>query len=346
MLSPIEGFCHFARKRSLISYGQTRLTERKKWVDVLRAIAMVLVVYGHRVSGWSEYFVLTSPVKIPLFFAITGYVFNDAGGNPKIFIRKLWRTVIIPWIIIAGLPYVAATPIKGLTFFKSNLTDVLTGVNYWYMPCCIVAEIIWFFILKYARTEWLKAIIAVIMFAVGIMLYKHGILSIFMVNRALSVQIFLYIGRTFCINEEAIVRKLERLPVLLGGTFLYILLGVFSLVFYPGQSMDVHLCRYYNILICGPMIWSGIYLLTVFVMRYMNDYPKWLVLIGQNTLVIYLLHSYCIKVLVKVFDILHIPVNRFTNIFITLIVCTAGTLISLILHRFFPELMGKKRISR
>lgn len=44
---------------------------RKDWIDALHALAMILVIYGHRVPEWSEYFVFTSPIKIPLFFAIT-----------------------------------------------------------------------------------------------------------------------------------------------------------------------------------------------------------------------------------------------------------------------------------
>ena len=55
---------------------------RKGWVDALRGLAILLVMYGHCVDNMVGYFVFTSPVKMPLFFAITGYVFklNEGGG--------------------------------------------------------------------------------------------------------------------------------------------------------------------------------------------------------------------------------------------------------------------------
>ena len=53
-----------------------RIRSRKEYIDVLRALAMFFVILGHQVRGDTKYFVFTSPIKIPLFFFITGYVFN------------------------------------------------------------------------------------------------------------------------------------------------------------------------------------------------------------------------------------------------------------------------------
>lgn len=317
--------------------------ERKKWVDVLRAIAMILVVYGHRSSGWTEYFVFTSPIKIPLFFAVTGYVFNDANGNFTVFIKKLWRTIIVPWLVIACLPYLMASPIKGIGFLKENLISVLTGANYWYMPCCIAAEILWFWILKYVKPIWLVGLITGMTFAAGMAMYANSMLSVFMINRAMTAQVFLFIGRLLRKYEENIAHYLNRVPVLIGGTAVYILLAVLTMRLYPGHCLDVHLCRYYNIPLCGAMIWIGIYVLAVLISRRITYHPRLLSLIGQHTLVIYLMHQYLLRVFEKGFFILHIPFNKFTNVFLTLFVCLAGAAISLAINRFVPELMGKRR---
>ena len=323
--------------------GQRESKERKKWVDILRAIAMILVIYGHRSSGWTEYYVFTSPIKIPLFFAITGYVFNDAKGDFGAFIKKLWRTVIVPWLVISILPYLIFTPLKGISFLAENLISVLTGKNYWYMPCCIAAEIIWFCILKYVRSMWKIGLIVAILFAVGLALYTNSMLSVFMINRSLTAQFFLYTGKIYRVYEPELKDKINNVPVLVSGTVLYVFLGILTLVLYPGQCLDVHMCRYYNICICGVMIWVGIYVLAVFVSNRIKRYPNWLVLIGQHTLVIYLLHNYLVKAFYKGFSIFHIPANRLTNVFLTLIVCLTGVLISQAINYLAPELMGKKR---
>ncbi len=61
------------------------MSNRKLWIDCLRGIAILFVLYGHLVQGWNDYFVFTSPIKIPLFFVITGYVFNHNRTNNKDF---------------------------------------------------------------------------------------------------------------------------------------------------------------------------------------------------------------------------------------------------------------------
>lgn len=48
--------------------GNQNLNLRKNWIDALRGLAMLFVLYGHLVHGWNEYFVFTSAIKIPLFF--------------------------------------------------------------------------------------------------------------------------------------------------------------------------------------------------------------------------------------------------------------------------------------
>ena len=55
--------------------------QRKDWIDVLRAIAVLFVIYGHMGRGMWLYYVSTSPIKIPLFFAISGYLFNERDGD-------------------------------------------------------------------------------------------------------------------------------------------------------------------------------------------------------------------------------------------------------------------------
>ena len=227
-----------------------RIKTRKEWVDLLRAIAMILVVYGHRVADWTEYFVFTSPIKIPLFFAITGYVFNGANGNFKAFINKLCRSLVIPWLVIAGLPYIIATPIKGLSFLESKAIALLTGENYWYMPCCILAEIIWFFVLKKTKSLWSTGVTAVILFVIGKMLYEFDMFSVFMINRALSVQFFLFMGRLYYVYEKKVVRSFVDMVPLIGGGIIYILFGILFTFLYPGQNMDVHLYVYHNVFIC------------------------------------------------------------------------------------------------
>jgi fucose 4-O-acetylase-like acetyltransferase len=82
--------------------------------------------YGHLVLSWSEYFVFTSPIKVPLFFAITGFVFNNC-KEEKTFYYKLFRQIIIPWLFFGLVPYIAAAPLKGFDYLKDMVIAVLSG---------------------------------------------------------------------------------------------------------------------------------------------------------------------------------------------------------------------------
>ena len=57
------------------------IKSRKDWIDALRALAIILVVLGHQLRGVAEYFIFTSPIKMPLFFAISGYLFKARNGH-------------------------------------------------------------------------------------------------------------------------------------------------------------------------------------------------------------------------------------------------------------------------
>ena len=164
-----------------------------------------------------------------------------------------------------------------------------------------------------------------------------------MINRAMTVQVFLLIGWLFRKYGELIKEQAGKTWLLFGGSAVYIALGVLSVIIYPGEVLDVHLNKYYNYVFCQLMIWIGIGILFVFASKHIQKYPKWWVLIGQNTLVIYLLHSFVVKAGIKAFSLLHLPVNRMTNILLTVIVISVCLRISLLIKKFIPVLMGKKR---
>ena len=318
--------------------------KRKEWVDALRALAIVLVVYGHRVPEWNGYFVFSSPIKIPLFFAITGYVMK--GGDSidiKVFFQKLFRTLVIPWLVLSIVPYLISIPIKGISYFEEHFLNILSGKEYWYMPCCIFAEIIWFFILKSIKKTWQIVIIAYLFFALGVFLSRYDNLSILMINRALAVQIYLLIGWVYRKYESKILNYNKKIYLISLGICVYLGLGILSRAMYPGEKINIHHTEYYNHVLCQSMIWIGVIILFVGAGHYVPKFPKIWTMIGQNTLVIYLYHYWIVKIAIKIFNRVNMPINRVTNIFLTAFVCITCLLISISINRILPELMGKSR---
>ena len=79
---------------------------REDWIDALRALAMIFVIYGHLLKKTELsyiYYVFTSPIKLPLFLSISGYLFKEI-KDFQTFFYKVFRGLVIPWIVLSIAP--------------------------------------------------------------------------------------------------------------------------------------------------------------------------------------------------------------------------------------------------
>lgn len=324
-------------------------TKRKDYIDVLRAFALFFVILGHQMKGVTPYFVFTSPVKIPLFFVITGYVFNYSRTSTTAFFKNLFWKLIVPWLCLT-IPFAfLKVPFKGTSALLTELYEIISGVTSWYMPCCIVAEIIWFFVCKYGKTKWRIAVVSVALCLLGIAFSSRNILEFAMINNALVAQYWILLGFLIRSYEDKLAR-IKR-PYILGMFLLFLGMGFATLKLWPGSCIDVHKHTYYNYPFCFAMITLGC--LTVFLAARMLGsrqkfaFPRFLLFLGQNTLVFYLLHGFDVLALTWVLSKAHIeltmPILVCAKVLFAYIACTIETLIIL---RFFPWVLGKRAVTR
>lgn len=317
---------------------------RKEWIDVLRALAIIFVIYGHLLEKDDHsfiYYVFTSPVKIPLFFAISGYLYKD--GIPfKDFIKKIARGLIIPWLVLSLGPILLLSIIKGGNYLTSNILAIISGVSVWYMPCCIIAEIIFYLLLRSCKKQYILPAVALILSCAGVLLIKHSILDIFMLNRALSVQLFLLTGY-YLHKYEHILDKVKTCHLWI-GVAIYICIAILSIYFYPGVNLDVHRGEYYNYLVCALMIFGGCTLLFSIAKRF-EFHSKVLSFIGRNTLIYYIWASYPVTIYNALTSGLGLSIkNIYINAFVeTAFVCCVCAILAALVGRFLPEAVGRKR---
>ncbi len=320
-------------------------TQRKSWVDILRALAMVFVLYGHLVQENTTFFVFTSPIKIPLFFALSGYLFKDRGGDVKLFLKKLLLTLVVPWLALSFIPIIALSFLYGVTYFREEAISILIGESVWYMPCCIIAEIIYFLMRKFLKSTYKLATAVCVCFIAGILLDRFNLLNVFMINTSLIVQLFIFIGHIFKIVEERITKL--HFAYTVSAMIVYIALCTLSIFAFPGECLDVHHNYYYNIPFCLLLIFIGLFSLMSLAKRIEKNKKlfKPLIFIGRNTLVYYIWGGYAvlfINIALKIFKI-GLPSNLFTAFLIMLIQCVVLAIASLFLNRFLPVFVGKKR---
>ena len=314
---------------------------RKEWLDALRGLAILLVIYGHSVKGFPLFFVFTSPVKMPLFFAITGYLLYIR--EEKAFFTQILNRVIIPWLILGILPVVLMIPFKDIGNVFSTLLDMLSGEVLWFFPCFIIGEIIHFLIRKKCRTIWGVVIASFICFSVGLLAHKYGVFNYAMINRAFTVQPFFLIGYLFRVYESQFTKL--RWEVI-GGLFVtYVTLCCLGLALFPGKTLDVHLNQYYNIPYCLLLVVLGCFVLFTAASK-AEIKLSLMSFIGQNTLVLYIWHAYAIAILIKItsFAGWMMPINWWTALIMVLWACLVCGICAIILNRYLPFLVGKKRL--
>jgi fucose 4-O-acetylase-like acetyltransferase len=309
---------------------------RKLWLDAMRAVAMLLVVYGHCVKGWTEYYVFTSPIKMPMFFLITGYLFKTRGGDQKTFFNSVFLKLIVPWIALGLIHH--TNPVD-------RFLNLISGKALWFMPCLIIAEIVWFYIHKLMKHDWWIVMAGVSVSVLGLVLAHFHLLRYAMINTAFVVQAFFVVGFLMRKYEKVLDRKWKMwVPTIM---ILYVLFGVYLLTLGKGKPLDVHMNRYPNISLCAMTIVMGcVALFTLF--RKVNICPKWLVYVGQNTLAIYILHGMVLFAFNKYG--FHIGLDSswplpLLALLKTTIACTACCIFAAFANHYLPEVVGKKRVN-
>lgn len=321
-------------------------TTRKSWVDALRGLAILLVVYGHCIKWMPLYWIFTNPFKMPLFFAITGYVFNMGSivswGK---FLKQLFRKVFVPWMFLGLSPAVIMLPFKGFGYIINVFLGMLAGRTLWFMPCFFIGEIIWYINTRYCKKTLGITILAFVCFGLGNILFRNGLMNYAMFNRALSVQPFFLIGYLFRQYENRIITI--RWRWILVAIIVYIGLCLLNMVLFPGKWVGIHANRYYNLPYCILLIYLSCFIF--FTAASKADFRSNIMsFIGQNTLVIYILHGIFIALLVKGLFMMGyvLPINEWTAIVMSIFACLTCGIIAIILNRFLPEAVGKKRLEK
>lgn len=320
-------------------------SNRKPWLDACRALAILFVIYGHQQKSGLFYFMFTSPVKVTMFFVISGYLFNYRSGNVRDFFKNLLLKIVLPWLILAIPQNLAREIIKGTAAdYVGMLYNIISGEEFWYMPCCILAESIFFFVLKYARTRKGIYLASGLLGITGFVLAKFDMLGFAGLNTALICQLFLLFGQMYRWYENQIALHLQNKTTikLFGVTAAYVIMVMANRLLFSKTGMNVHNNQYGLIPLGLLSIWVGCWLLFEVAKRI--RLPRILCFIGQNTLFFYMYEQMFRGVFRRGFEILHLSFKGHLNSLLVCIpACAALCAAALIINRVFPFAVGKRR---
>lgn len=145
---------------------QSELIGRIEYLDVLRGIAIVLMIIGH-IGGQPYIDRYIHMFHMPVWFFISGWLYHDKHSSYKSIISKKFRSLIIPyafWGIVQYPIWVAFNidannklqPLINLLWVNTSELMPIAGAL-WFLTSLFFAEIIFIFIDRTVSNKWLKA---------------------------------------------------------------------------------------------------------------------------------------------------------------------------------------------
>lgn len=274
-------------------------TLRYDWLDSLRTIALLMVIGGHLCfNGIPVYGVITSHVKLPIFYAVSGFLFSKSKlSKPLDFMKNKTLRLLVPFIILIftkeffdNLPLIIN---KSLSFSEYLVRTAQFafegGTMLWFIPSLFLCELVLFAVMKLTKANE-KALLAISVILIVVGGFTTQVIPIlpWRVNAIIIILPFLIFGYLYKSNFDKISKKTKIVTGLMGGVAYIGVLFVCCLLtkkwfsvnindnfytFYPISIFLMHVGTACAMLL-GPFI----------------PFPNFVKVMGRNTLFYYAYH--------------------------------------------------------
>lgn len=284
-------------------------------IDLLRGIAIILIVFGHVIKDGVVYKFLYS-FHVPLFFIVSGMVFRTKNQeNFKEFLKRNFKQLIVPYLIWS---YIALIPfaifgnrignVLNLQITSDNIISYLFGILYgnpktgflkaalplWFLPCLFSIRIMMYGIYKIKNYIKINDYILLIIFFIGLLcsyyLSFNKIILPFSIETAFSMLFFFEIG-ILLRNKIEDIRKIKK-TYMCFFSILFLIIGVIvqhinydTVSVATGEYGNIYLAIIASATLCISFI------LLSFIIK-----SKVINKIGKNTMTILIIHKYPILI--------------------------------------------------
>jgi acyltransferase len=187
------------------------------YVNIAKGIGIILVIIGHSVAPRSSLALAIFSFHLPLFFFISGYVFNYAKYEHRgmLLLKNKLTRLILPYFVTGLLIIVYFIFLQNRSLLNNLvlLTDMVRSLvygtghlvkqfpkiypvgSYWFLPCLFYAQIIFWVILKLTNSlsKVLQSALVILVCLSGYFIGKFIFLP-YSVDIALYSQVFMYTG--------------------------------------------------------------------------------------------------------------------------------------------------------
>ena len=338
---------------------ERRLSEnRVEWIDVCKGIGIFLVVLGHvyqdnPAKTWIYSF------HMPLFFFLSGYLFDRDKFTYNQFIKKKVLSLVLPYFSFAIICYLYWAGIERYFRPKSMGVDLyepilayLYGTRssgmepnmvLWFLACLFVTEIMFFVISRNLRRKDLICLALVLFSVNGYWGLYRGFRMPWSIDAAFNAIVFYGLG--YLIKENLSGIKVW-LKAILGRKVVFAIL-IFGLGFVVstknGYTTIDHNMNSYMYYYLASL--SGIGALVL--LSKSIKWPGFVIFWGRNALIILGLHDAPKRIVIKgVSVITNIPTDPLRDSFLGGILCSVLIMLFLapviwVINKHFGFLLGR-----
>ena len=336
---------------------ELKVDKKKKrilWLDILRGIAMFLVIYGHTTQNVQIQKYIYS-FHMPLFFIISGMaeIFQKTEGT-KEFVKKKIKTLVIPYFLLNLLMFpityindrIRATSRFSIkeyligTIYSNTMNSYSASSNAtWFILTLFLTELLFFFMKKITKNDkelfYLTSILALAGYANSISKWKyHGPWHIQVVFTAVA---FYYIGYIFMKNIDSI-KELFNKKI---NTLIYVVvLFVIGMYFaYNNTRVSLTADKYGSFLYFYIAALSLSFALILFTMKFLDRNLRITKYIGQNCILWVAIQIPIIRYIQKT-----VPIVKEVEMYalaLAFIVFLEIMPFAIFINKFLPFLCGK-----
>ncbi len=212
--------------------AETKMLNNKKrieWVDMLKGLAIILVMLGHRQYGGPAIFfkVEIYSFHMPLFFFLSGIVFSiKKHSSFKQFLVKKIKTILVPMVIFSFVciifKYIYYGIIVGIDkydihYFINRCIGIILQLRdgkfestLWFLTCLFVVQILLYWIVKILNNNTKLILLVIsILFVIGAIYMFLGLPVLPWEIDCAFIGVF-FVGLGYLFKKEQIINKLKR----------------------------------------------------------------------------------------------------------------------------------------
>lgn len=269
--------------------------KRVGWIDMAKGYGIILMLIGH--LHVNELMVWIYSFHMPLFFFVSGYLFNIKSNFLDFSAGKVKR-MLIPYVFLYIPMLLAELLFEGalstgqiLEHLKLNLLQQRHSAL-WFLGCLIVLHFLYYPIVRYVTNRILGAVITLMLGLTGVMLWRNGVTSLYWNSDVAMVAAPFFYGGYLLKGriDENQIRKMKKVPLALVMLILAaasVLTAQLNSHYFLGREIDLFDSLFREEWLSYTAAFIGISLIVLLSARWSVPFVRY---IGKHSLLFYAWH--------------------------------------------------------